>query len=99
MKLIERWFRKNPYPQMDRVIQDYRSTLTSETALKVLTHRLNQLCFFREIENEEDRLLHNEALNLLRCYGIWDGFEDRSLEIVRALVSLPQNVYEPKEEL
>lgn len=80
-----------PYYQ----IMMYRDTLLrSEETREVLKDVLNDLCYFGELETDEQRILHNAAKKLLAKLGIaLPGQMDAQVEAFRNILPQP-----PKEQ-
>jgi alpha-glucuronidase len=61
------------YPRPDRPTREaYRKLFNTYEGRLVLTHMLNELCFYGDsVENDEERTLSNYARHLLTNIGVW----------------------------
>lgn len=68
--------------------RDYQATfLASDVTERVLMHIIGkELCFFQEITNEEERVLHNAAKRILRNIGAWEI--NNAEKITRSITSI-----------
>lgn len=56
------------------IVADYRSTfLGSDHGRRCLKHLMSYLCFFRDVETEEERIKRNSATAILSFCGMWGG--------------------------
>jgi hypothetical protein len=81
------WFNKDAnfdlYEERERNVLSllYQRVFNSDEGRTVLVHLLSSLRFYREIETEEDRILHNAALRILRYSGAWkEGTSDSIID-------------------
>lgn len=63
---------------------------------KLLTELLIRFLFFERLNNEEDRIIHNKAIEFLYDMGIFH--EGKEIEVVRALMPLAEIPQEYKQE-
>ena len=68
----------------DEMIEDYQNVFSTDAGVRVVTHILSQLCFFKEAETEEERILSNFAKRFLNSFGVWQDGE--ALQITKNIL-------------
>jgi len=68
-----------------RLADMYQRIFNTTEGRTVLVHILSSLRFFRELDTDEDRILHNAALRIFRYSGVF--VEGKSGEIIDAALA------------